>query len=435
MIYRFPISTLSRICLSAICFLSSAHTLANSYNFSNTRSPSLRDDSPTLYGLNIYQAKHQTSASEIHKGKTDRAQNKTSLSKFYNAIDTLETEMGPFNPALSQALNQLGETLQKQGQHSEAIRIFRRAIHVDRVNQGLDTLKQIPAIKRIISSYLALNNFSKSDDAYEYLYFIENQNNQRDEAELLDSQKLYARWQRTAYLLERHDNQHRRLLRLYELHAKNVQALESKDLTNDVLVAHYYQQLDTLYLLDQHPGIEPLPLSLNAEEERRMALESREKTRLRQLNRNPYSQGLKILNKIAAIVENKEPAQKQRLALANGDWHTWFGRSYKAKSEYEKMALASEISSSEPQALPLSPQAWPEQFNKPDTRQGRVSLALNINKQGEVKHMEVIALHAKQGKVSTLAVKRLVRQLKFRPKLKQGISVDSLVVREYNFRY
>jgi len=83
----------------------------------------------------------------------------------------------------------------------------------------------------------------------------------------------------------------------------------------------------------------------------------------------------------------------------------------------------------------VSSQSWPEQFNKPNTRQGRVSLALNINKRGEVKHMEVIALHAKQGKVSTLAVKRLVRQLKFRPKLKQGISVDSLVVREYNFRY
>jgi len=390
-IHRLPISTINRIVLSVIFLLGSALTLANSYNISHLRSPSLRDSSPALYGLNIYRAKHQSTASKIQQGHKDTTQDKTSLSKFYKAIDTLETEMGPFNPALSQTLNQLGESLQKQGQHSEAIRIFRRAIHVDRVNLGLDTPEQIPTIKRIISSYLTLKNFSKSDDAYEYLYFVENQNNQRDEAELLKSQNLYARWQRTAYLLERND--------------------------------------------DQHPGIEPQSLSLNAEEERRMALESREKIRLRQLNRNPYSQGLKILNKIAAIVENKKPAQKQKLDLAKGDWHTWFGRSHKAKSAYERMALSSDISSSEPQALPLNPQSWPEVFNKPNIRRGRVSLALNINKRGEVKHMEVIALQAEQGKVSTLAVKRLVRQLKFRPKLKQGISVDSLVVREYNFRY
>jgi len=434
-IHRLPISTINRIVLSVIFLLGSALTLANSYNISHLRSPSLRDSSPALYGLNIYRAKHQSTASKIQQGHKDTTQDKTSLSKFYKAIDTLETEMGPFNPALSQTLNQLGESLQKQGQHSEAIRIFRRAIHVDRVNLGLDTPEQIPTIKRIISSYLTLKNFSKSDDAYEYLYFVENQNNQRDEAELLKSQNLYARWQRTAYLLERNDDQHRRLLRLYELHEQNVQALESGDTTDETLVAHYYQQLDTLYLLDQHPGIEPQSLSLNAEEERRMALESREKIRLRQLNRNPYSQGLKILNKIAAIVENKKPAQKQKLDLAKGDWHTWFGRSHKAKSAYERMALSSDISSSEPQALPLSPQSWPEVFNKPNIRRGRVSLALNINKRGEVKHMEVIALQAEQGKVSTLAVKRLVRQLKFRPKLKQGISVDSLVVREYNFRY
>jgi len=434
-IQRSPTSTLNRIVLSVVCLLGSALTLANSYNVSHLRSPSLRDSSPALYGLNIYRAKHPSTESKIQQGHDDTTQGKTSLRKFYNAIDTLETEMGPFNPALSQTLNQLGEFLQKQGQHSEAIRIFRRAIHVDRVNQGLDTPEQIPAIKRIISSYLTLKNFSKSDDAYEYLYFVENQNNQRDEVELLESQNLYARWQRTAYLLERNDDQHRRLLRLYDLHEQTVQALESEDITGETLVAHYYQQLDTLYLLDQHPGIEPPSLSLNAEEERRMALESREKIRLRQLNRNPYSQGLKIFNKIAAIVENKEAAQKQKLDLAKGDWHTWFGRSHKAKSEYGKLALSSDISSSEPQALPLSPQSWPEAFNKPNIRRGRVSLALNINKRGEVKHMEVIALQAEQGKVSTLAVKRLVRQLKFRPKLKQGISVDSLVVREYNFRY
>jgi len=434
-IHRLPISRFKRIALSVIFLLGSALTFANSYNMSNMRYPSLRDKSPALYGLNIYHAKHQPIAKKSQQNNAGTRLDKRSLSKFYRAIDTLETEMGPFNPALSQTLNQLGESLQKQGQHSEAIRIFRRAIHVKRVNQGLYTPEQVPTIKRIISSYLTLKNFSKSDDAYEYLYFVESQNNQRDEEKSLESQDLYARWQRTAYLLERNEDQHRRLLKLYELHEQNVQTLESEGLASEVLVAHYYQQLDTLYLLDQHPGIEPPSLRLNAEEERRMALESREKIRLRQLNRNPYSQGLKILNKIEAIVENKEHAQKQKLVLAKGDWHTWFGRNHQAMSAYEKTALAGGISNSEPLALPLSPQSWPEEFNKPNIRRGRVSLALNINKRGEVKHMEVIALQAKQGHVSTLAVKRLVGQLKFRPKLKQGISVDTLVVREYNFRY
>lgn len=421
--------------LSAVCLLSSTLTLANSYGLSNHRYPSLREKSPALYGLNIFRAEHQVLEAKKHPNKTPSAFDKTSFSTFYEAIDTLETEMGPFNPALSQTLNQLGEALQDQGQHREAISVFRRAIHVARINQGLYTAEQVPTIKRIINSYLTLNNFAKSDDTHEYLYFVEGQNTSRTRTEVLESEALYARWQRSAYLHERNDQQHRRLLRLYELHEQNVQQLEAENPLNIALVAHYYQQLDTLYLLDQHPGIEPPSLRLNSEEERIMALESKEQTRLRQLNRNPYARGIKILNKIGAIVQNKEQQQRQDLNLARGDWHTWFGRSSQAKSAYEKVAQIDGVFNSEPLELPLGSHFWPDEFNKPNVRRGRVSLALKINKRGEVKKMEVIALLAQQGKASSLAVKRLVRQLKFRPKLKQGISVDTLVVREYNFRY
>ena len=436
MIHRLALNTLSRMVLSAVILLTSALTLANSYSPSNQRYPSLRNNSPALYGLNIFRAERLTLETKKNTDKTPTVFDKTVFSAFYDAIDTLETEMGPFNPALSQTLNQLGEALQDQGQHLEAISVFKRAVHVARIDQGLYTPEQVPTLKRIISSYLALKNFAKSDDTHEYLYFVEGQNSTRNPTEIFESQAFYAQWQRAAYLRERNDEQHRRLLKLYEIHQQSVLRLETENPLNEALVTHYYSQLDTLYLLDQHPGIEPLSLRLSAEQERAMALESRERTRLRQLNRNPYSQGLKILSKIEAIVQGKErQPEKQKLNLARGDWHTWFGRSSQAKSAYKKASQADGIFNSEPLELPLSSPSSPDEFNKPNVHRGRVSLAFNINKQGDVRKMEVIALHAQQGKASSLAVKRLVQQLKFRPKLEQGISVDTRVVREYNFRY
>jgi hypothetical protein len=75
-------------------------------------------------------------------------------------------------------------------------------MHIDRVNDGLFTLQQIPLVEKIIASHTALGNFSEVDDFHEYLYYIQRKSYPPDDPRMLAAKEDWADWNVEAYLKE-----------------------------------------------------------------------------------------------------------------------------------------------------------------------------------------------------------------------------------------
>ena len=66
---------------------------------------------------------------------------------WHQAIMQLESRGGAYASGLSESLLGLARTLQSQGRHEEAIRVYRRGVHLIRINEGLYTTRQIPLLQ------------------------------------------------------------------------------------------------------------------------------------------------------------------------------------------------------------------------------------------------------------------------------------------------
>ena len=95
------------------------------------------------------------------------------IREYNSAVEEIEYTGGAWDRALVEELFALGLLQQQQGDHDAAVKTFDRAIHVNRINDGLYTLQQIPHVESMLDSYLALKDWQNADDYNNYLFFIQ----------------------------------------------------------------------------------------------------------------------------------------------------------------------------------------------------------------------------------------------------------------------
>ena len=95
------------------------------------------------------------------------------IREYNSAVEEIEYTGGAWDRALVEELFALGILQQQQGDHDAAVKTFDRAIHVNRINDGLYTLQQIPHVESMLDSYLALKDWQNADDYNNYLFFIQ----------------------------------------------------------------------------------------------------------------------------------------------------------------------------------------------------------------------------------------------------------------------
>ncbi len=100
----------------------------------------------------------------------ERQQN---IRSYNDAVLQLENSGGAWSEGLVEELASLGILQQQQSDHLAAIETFDRAVHVNRINSGLDTLEQIPLIEMMIDSYLALGDWGRADLYQNYLFYLQ----------------------------------------------------------------------------------------------------------------------------------------------------------------------------------------------------------------------------------------------------------------------
>lgn len=116
------------------------------------------------------------------------------IARYESAITALELSGGPYDPRLDQELLALGSLYQQAGQYSKALGILEQAIHINRVNNGLFNLGQIPIIEKSIENHLARGDLVAADAQHEYLFYLQRKSLGDESVDLLPALTRFAEW-------------------------------------------------------------------------------------------------------------------------------------------------------------------------------------------------------------------------------------------------
>jgi len=265
----------------------------------------------------------QLHAENLADGPTeDNAQARKALHSYRQAIANAEASQGAYAAQLAEPLLGLGLALQAQGRHREAIRHFKRGVHVARINDGLYSPRQIPLLQREIDSHIALGDYEQVDERQRYLYRVQLQSAEREQA-LSYAYMQHADWQAEAYRLGIGEEDYSRLVEmwdLYRLALNDVMEREGESSIN--LLAPLHGMLRAQYLIANY----------NWQTE---ATDAADNLRTRQslyrfsaYQNESYSKGTSIIEAMLRVQMEQEPGRQRSLSSARllaqlGDWHLW----------------------------------------------------------------------------------------------------------------
>lgn len=167
-------------------------------------------------------------------------------------ISELESRDGAYGAALPESLLSLGLMLQQRGRHKDALPLFKRGVHLVRINQGLTSAAQIPLLRGQIRSHIARGEYELADERQEYLYRVQT-HNYKSGAELTAAYLQHARWQLDAFVLQVDKRGHVRLMNTAENYARARDEVTAREgATSPNLYEPLIGLLRTQYLIQGH---------------------------------------------------------------------------------------------------------------------------------------------------------------------------------------
>ncbi len=357
--------------------------------------------------------------------------------QFY--ITDLESRMGPYAPGLSEQLLGLGMAYQKQGLHQQAAAIFKRGVHIARINDGLNSPAQIPLLQRMIQSLVAAGDYEAADERQYYLFRVQAQVYGRQSPQMALAMLERAEWERQAYNLSLGDTAFRRLLTMWELYSaalRNIARQEGNLSTG--LLQPLEGLLQTQYLISTYTpqaagGFQTGPASDgNFAEESRFSM----------IRVSNYKQGQSVLTALREVYvynEGENSPLPAETLVQLGDWHLWHQKRETARQTYTE--AWNELSTLEdgkrlqqlyfgaPTLLPDLPGASGEP-TPPDVVTGYVTVSFSVTEKGRVKELEVVANEPKTegaeiDESKSISLLRSLKRLLYRPRLVAGEAVQT----------
>ncbi len=124
-----------------------------------------------------------------------------SIERFNESIISAETSTGAWHNSLIEQLSALGALQQQQGDYPSALAAHERAVHVQRIHSGLHTVEQLPLIRRMIDSYIAMGDWAQADNYQNYLFFVQHKSYGNFDARLIPALADYAEWHLHAFTI------------------------------------------------------------------------------------------------------------------------------------------------------------------------------------------------------------------------------------------
>jgi tetratricopeptide (TPR) repeat protein len=357
--------------------------------------------------------------------------------QFY--ITDLENRFGPYAPGLSEQLLGLGVSYQNQGLHEQAIEVFKRGVHVSRVNNGLQSSEQIPLLQRMISSHVALGQFTEADERQYYLFRIQAENYGVQSPEMSAAMMERAEWERQAYYLSLGNASFVRLLTMWELYSNvlgNIARTEGHYSVN--LLRPLDGLLQTQYMVTAYGGEPGTAFEAGNSADLRFI----EQNRFSSIRASNYKQGQAVIAAIHDVYDYNEGDQSPLRAesmVMMGDWHQWHQKRESALTAYQAAwdALA-ELDDGEkylqqyfaaPSLLPAL-SGWDGELPPPDVIKGYADVTYYIDERGRIKDLELVHMEPldPEDKLEPVRLLRQLKQMQYRPRFENREPVATEVI-------
>jgi len=351
-------------------------------------------------------------------------------------IARIESEQGAFSAELSEHLISLASRYQAKGKHADAIEVYKRALHVQRINEGLYSMNQVPTMEAMIDSEIALGDWDEAANRHAHLYWLHQRNFGEDDPRMLPMLEKMSSWHLNAFALSP-VNVANHLLSAHQLYSMSIDIIDKNYGTTDLQLIEPLKGLavSNYYLA-----------TLQADQSRRSALvstssdnsaEAERKARLDHYILNSYYNGKQAITKMIEIYESTPEADPSDLIAAHvqlGDWYMMFSRTSAAMDEYEMAFQSSEESElpnemktklfGRPRALPDMP-LLETQAHDTNAPHEYVVVRFDVNSRGEARNVDILESMPEDNVGNRALVRRNLKEAKFRPRMVDGRAVDT----------
>jgi hypothetical protein len=361
-----------------------------------------------------------------------------------------EASSGPYSTELALQHSREGASLHERERYSQAVVAYGRAIHLLRINDGLETPLQVPLLQQVIEAELAQGKYVDADNHQRYLFRIQRENLRASDPEMLLAVEQFADWQRNAYVSELDRERYPRILGMLDLYTEMVDAVISEKGESSLAALPYLRgKLKAQYLMSIYPGESEAAISVEMHQQDDVSLPTLKKMRFMRFRDSNFRYGEQNIRRMLDITKsgNSPSIQDQAdLVVALGDWYQWHHRYALAQNAYAEawhlMEAEGEFEKWQrqnfgaPLELPREVVFQPGRLAIPVPNADEVRVRFSVSRHGKARDIEVILPAEDENEDTVNRGYRFLRDIRFRPSLVDGEAVTSRgVERSYVIRY
>jgi len=125
-----------------------------------------------------------------------------SITDYLDQIAVQEKSHGMFDPQLGEQLLGLGLLYRDTGRKEQAEEVLNRSLQIKRINQGLQTMSQVPILEALIDVNTAAGNWKDLDANYQLLLWVNQRNREPGDPEMLAIYSRVGKWKLQALVDE-----------------------------------------------------------------------------------------------------------------------------------------------------------------------------------------------------------------------------------------
>lgn len=116
------------------------------------------------------------------------------VNQYMDKISEIEMTYGPHHAAIEENLISLSMIYKEQGDHIKRLEVLNQALHLHRLNYGLESKEQLGIVEQIISTNVDLEDWKALDQSYEYFYWVNRRIYGTDSLDLLPALNRVMEW-------------------------------------------------------------------------------------------------------------------------------------------------------------------------------------------------------------------------------------------------
>ncbi|WDE04009.1 tetratricopeptide repeat protein [Thalassomonas viridans] len=363
------------------------------------------------------------------------------IDKYQNAIEEIESVGGMYSEQIAQKLINLGNIYQHYDKHDDAVQVFKRALHLSRINEGLYSLTQIPILEKMIKSYKKRKQWTQVNDKYYYMYWLYARNFDDQDIKRLDMELQIANWHLEAYAMQLLPDPTQDLIYSYSLFDRAANLISSTYGDTDLrLITPLNGLMLTNYFIASHVTRNSVEKVYAMNEQLQVQMKKSDIV-IAEMKRKSFATGKRIIERKLTVLHGQKPLNHQAIAKARlklADWFLMHNKRQTALRHYQQAydyAVTTDKNRefldqlfSQPVALPH----YPNLQQRTRTIKSDAELAadvsyvhatLDVTKYGKAKNIKIVSSNPPDNSpIRTKALKSL-RSTKFRPQISDGVTI------------